>query len=92
MDSGLLLQWPSLTCWVVDWGEDLADGLWPATPVSSYCLSKRELLPWGLSHDWLKSECKITRVVKPLGRIKGTLWGMKSWLSCPSFSPPWECL
>jgi hypothetical protein len=47
---------------------------------------KENCYPGGCPTD--NSACKITRVVKPLGRIKGTLWGMKSWLTCPSFSLP----
>lgn len=58
----------------------------PETPVSSCCLSERELLPWGLSQE--DSECEITRSVKPLWRIKETLWGVENWLMCSSLSLP----
>ena len=34
------------------------------------------------------SECEIARALKPLGRIKETLWVLKSWPMCSSLSLP----
>lgn len=34
------------------------------------------------------SECEFTRSVRPLRRIKETLWAKKNWLMCPSLSLP----
>lgn len=47
---------------------------------------KENCYPGGCPTD--DSECEITRAVKPLGRIKETLWGVKSWLTCSSLSLP----
>lgn len=60
------------------------------TPVSSCCLSQREALPSppGGCCPTEDSECEFTRSVKPLGRIKETLWAVKNWLTCSSLSLP----
>ena len=45
---------------------------------------KENCYPGGCPTD--NSACKITRVVKPLGRIKGTLWGMTEKAMAPHSS------
>lgn len=44
--------------------------------------------PWGWPTE--DSKCEFTRAVKPLGRIKETLWAVKNWLLCSSLSQPLE--